>query len=176
MFSKLRIICKQTVHVRPLECMLRPGEVLYVPAGWWHTVLNLSPTIAYTETYAGAAPPPPPAPRSQAPGAVLALAPGPVEHAPPTTAQQVVGELQKRTETPWQAAAAAFEKTVSGGAAAAASKQGRTGTLDAAATEATQEGYWGGSMPRQCLLELRAAYPRLFGGSPRTVAASGVYK
>ncbi|NXT49579.1 JMJD8 protein, partial [Pluvianellus socialis] len=28
---------------RPLECTIRPGEVLYFPDRWWHAPLNLDP-------------------------------------------------------------------------------------------------------------------------------------
>ena len=33
---------------RPIELVQRPGEVVYVPRGWWHTVLNLEESVAYT--------------------------------------------------------------------------------------------------------------------------------
>ena len=35
----------------PIECVCRPGEVLYVPRGWWHCVLNLGHTVAVTQNY-----------------------------------------------------------------------------------------------------------------------------
>ena len=34
---------------RPMQCVLRAGETMFLPSGWWHAVLNLSPTIAITE-------------------------------------------------------------------------------------------------------------------------------
>ncbi|GAA5828319.1 hypothetical protein JCM3770_000471 [Rhodotorula araucariae] len=33
------------------EGICRAGEVLYVPSGWWHIVVNLSPAIAVTQNY-----------------------------------------------------------------------------------------------------------------------------
>ena len=34
-----------------VECMLEAGETIYVPAGWWHTVLNTEDTVAVTENF-----------------------------------------------------------------------------------------------------------------------------
>lgn len=34
---------------RPQECVLEEGETMLLPSGWWHTVLNLTPTLAITE-------------------------------------------------------------------------------------------------------------------------------
>ena len=36
---------------RPLECVCRAGEVIYVPTGWWHAVINLEPSIAITQNF-----------------------------------------------------------------------------------------------------------------------------
>jgi len=36
---------------RPREAVVRAGEILFVPRGWWHTALNLQPTVAITQNY-----------------------------------------------------------------------------------------------------------------------------
>ena len=43
----------QTKHwkKRPVECICRAGEVLFVPNGWWHLVVNLEDSIAITQNY-----------------------------------------------------------------------------------------------------------------------------
>ena len=38
---------------RPLECTVEPGDILFVPHGWWHCVLNLDNgmSVALTQNY-----------------------------------------------------------------------------------------------------------------------------
>lgn len=38
---------------RPLECTVEPGDILFVPHGWWHCVLNLDDgmSVALTQNY-----------------------------------------------------------------------------------------------------------------------------
>ncbi|KAI8476748.1 MAG: hypothetical protein J3K34DRAFT_453134 [Monoraphidium minutum] len=40
---------------RPVTCIQRPGETMFVPHGWLHAVLNLDLTIAVTHNYCGTA-------------------------------------------------------------------------------------------------------------------------
>ena len=41
-----RVLPSLPRHERPLLCVQRPGELLAVPGGWWHAVLNLAPHAA----------------------------------------------------------------------------------------------------------------------------------
>eukprot|EP00993_Chasmostoma_nieuportense_P007608 NODE_879_length_1795_cov_21.205036_g823_i0.p1 GENE.NODE_879_length_1795_cov_21.205036_g823_i0~~NODE_879_length_1795_cov_21.205036_g823_i0.p1 ORF type:complete len:567 (-),score=154.21 NODE_879_length_1795_cov_21.205036_g823_i0:93-1760(-) len=38
-------------QLRPLECVQEPGEIIFIPSGWWHMVLNLNLTICCTQNY-----------------------------------------------------------------------------------------------------------------------------
>jgi hypothetical protein len=43
---------KRPVGQRPLECTTYPGDVIFVPHGWWHSVINLDDmNIAITHNY-----------------------------------------------------------------------------------------------------------------------------
>ena len=34
-----------------IECVTRPGDIIFVPSGWWHTVINLEMTVAVTQNF-----------------------------------------------------------------------------------------------------------------------------
>lgn len=43
---------KRSVGQRPMECTTHPGDVVFVPHGWWHSVINLDDSnIAITHNY-----------------------------------------------------------------------------------------------------------------------------
>eukprot|EP00808_Paulinella_micropora_P031873 g74186.t1 len=36
---------------RPIEIIQEAGEIVFIPSGWWHSVLNLSDTVCYTQDF-----------------------------------------------------------------------------------------------------------------------------
>ncbi|XP_009362639.1 F-box protein At5g06550 isoform X1 [Pyrus x bretschneideri] len=41
----------KTWKKKPIECICKAGEVIFVPRGWWHLVINLEESIAITQNY-----------------------------------------------------------------------------------------------------------------------------
>lgn len=37
---------------KPVECICRAGELMFIPNGWWHLVVNLEDSVAITQNYA----------------------------------------------------------------------------------------------------------------------------
>jgi len=48
---------KPLLPVQPLECTQYAGELLFVPASWWHGVLNLCDTVGVAVECGVEAPP-----------------------------------------------------------------------------------------------------------------------
>lgn len=39
----------RTSKVKPIQCLQRPGDLIFIPNGWWHQVLNIEESIAVTQ-------------------------------------------------------------------------------------------------------------------------------
>lgn len=42
---------KESVGYTPAECILKEGEIMFVPRNWWHIVLNLDECVAVTQNF-----------------------------------------------------------------------------------------------------------------------------
>ena len=41
----------EAAKCQPRECVVQAGEVIFVPRGWWHLVMNLEESVAITQNY-----------------------------------------------------------------------------------------------------------------------------
>jgi len=42
---------KEKTPVKPIECTLNAGELMFIPSQWWHSVINLEESVAITQNY-----------------------------------------------------------------------------------------------------------------------------
>ncbi|PRP78260.1 hypothetical protein PROFUN_13870 [Planoprotostelium fungivorum] len=42
---------KKAGAYRPVEAIMKPGELIFIPSSWWHTVLNIEESIAVTQNF-----------------------------------------------------------------------------------------------------------------------------
>lgn len=47
----LGLDCIHSLQDRPLEFVQEPGDVIFIPSGWWHMVLNLEVTVSVTQNF-----------------------------------------------------------------------------------------------------------------------------
>ena len=38
-------------HYSPIECVQHPGDLLFIPHGWWHLAVNLDESLAVTQNF-----------------------------------------------------------------------------------------------------------------------------
>lgn len=51
----LKVFPTLPLSQKPIELIQRAGDVVFIPSGWWHQVLNLDETVSVTQNYVSAA-------------------------------------------------------------------------------------------------------------------------
>ncbi|KAI3642314.1 hypothetical protein MP228_011869 [Amoeboaphelidium protococcarum] len=46
---------KEARLLNPIECVTKAGDLIFVPSGWWHCVINLEETLAITQNFVSSA-------------------------------------------------------------------------------------------------------------------------
>eukprot|EP01135_Chromosphaera_perkinsii_P004485 Nk52_evm9s284 gene=Nk52_evmTU9s284 len=39
------------LHVKPIECVAQEGDIMFIPSGWWHAVINIEESSAITQNF-----------------------------------------------------------------------------------------------------------------------------
>ncbi|CAI2175225.1 18962_t:CDS:10 [Funneliformis geosporum] len=52
LFWFLEVYPQLPPEMRPLEIIQEPGQIIFIPSGWWHMVLNIDDTVAVTQNFA----------------------------------------------------------------------------------------------------------------------------
>jgi hypothetical protein len=48
-YGRIKRRSGEDAALRMIECVQHPGDTIFVPAGWWHVVINVGFTVAITQ-------------------------------------------------------------------------------------------------------------------------------